>query len=108
MDSVASPQDKLVKPKEPQPVTGPMVASWILAGAALLAVVLLHLVSALVAALLGYELVSLLAALIERHLIHRWSRWLAVATLAILTIVVLILAGFGVTAFLRSEASSPE
>jgi predicted PurR-regulated permease PerM len=108
MDSVASPKDKVVKPTEPEPVTGPIVASWILAGVALLGVVLLHLVSALVAGLLVYELVSLLAPLIERHLMHRWSRWLAVATLAILTIIVLILAGFGVAAFLKSEASSPQ
>src|SRR5207237_8136860 len=107
MDSVVSPQDKVVRPSEPAPITGPIIASWILAGVALLAVVLLHLVSALVAGLLVYELVSLLAPLIERHLIHRWSRWLAVTTLAILTIVVLILAGFGVAAFPRSEASSP-
>jgi predicted PurR-regulated permease PerM len=108
MDSVASPQDKVIKPSGPEPVTGPVIASWILMGIGLLAVVLLHLVSALVAGLLVYELVSLLAPFIERHLIHRWSRWLAVASLAILTIVVLILAGFGVAAFLKSEASSPE
>jgi predicted PurR-regulated permease PerM len=108
MDSVAPPQNKVAKPTEPEAVTASIVASWVLAGVALLTVVLLHLVSALVAGLLVYELVSLLAPLIERHLIHRWSRWLAVATLAILTIVVLILAGFGVAAFLRSEASSPE
>jgi predicted PurR-regulated permease PerM len=108
MDRVVSPQDKIVKSSGPEPVTGPVIASYILAAVALLAIVLLHLVSALVAGLLVHELVSLLAPLIERHLIHRWSRWLAVATLAILTIVVLILAGFGVAAFLRSEASSPE
>jgi len=108
MDSVASPQDKVVRPSEPEPVTGPVVASWILMGIGLFAVVLLHLVSALVAGLLVYELVSLLAPFIERHLIHRWSRWLAVASLAILTIVVLILAWFGVAAFLKSEAGSPQ
>src|SRR5258707_11649174 len=108
MDSVVSPQDKVIKPSGPEPVTGPVVASWILMGIGLLAVVLLHLVSALVAGLLVYELVTLLAPLIERHLMHRWSRWLAVASLAILTIVVLILAGFGVAAFLKSEANSPE
>jgi predicted PurR-regulated permease PerM len=108
MDSVVSPQEKVAKPTEREPVTATVVASWILAGIALLTIVLLHLVSALVAGLLVYELVSLLAPLIERHLIHRWSRWLAVATLAILTILVLILAGFGVAVFLRGEASSPE
>lgn len=108
MDSVVSPQDKIVKPPTLEPVSGPLIASWILSGVALLAILFLHLVSALVAGLLVYELVSLLAPLIERHLIHRWSRLLAVSTLAILTIVVLVLAGFGVAAFLRSEANSPE
>jgi predicted PurR-regulated permease PerM len=108
MDSVASPQDKVIKPSRPEPVTGPVIASWILMGIGLLAVVLLHLVSALVAGLLVYELVSLLAPFIERHLIHRWSRWLAVASLAILTIVVLILAWFGVAAFLKSDTGSPQ
>ena len=107
MDSVASPEDKVVRSSEPELITGSILASWILMGVALLAVVLLHLVSALVGGLLVYELVSLIAPLIERHLMHRWSRWLAVASLAILTILVLILAGFGLAAFLRSEASSP-
>ena len=107
MDSVASPEGEVVRSSEPEPITGSTIASWILMGIALLAVVLLHLVSALAGGLLVYELVSLIAPPIERHLIHRRSRWLAVASLAILTILVLILAGFGVTAFLKSEASSP-
>jgi predicted PurR-regulated permease PerM len=108
MDSVARPPDKVADAFVPEPVTAPLIASWILAGIALLVISFLHLVSALVAGLLVYELVGLIAPAIERHLIHRWSRWLAVASLAILTIAILILAGFGVAAFLRSEASSPE
>jgi predicted PurR-regulated permease PerM len=108
MDSAVSAPGKIAKPSQSGPVTRALIASWILAGVGLLAIVLLHLVSALVAGLLVYELVSLIAPLIERHLLHRWSRWLAVATLAILTIVVLILAGFGVAAFLQSDASSPQ
>src|SRR3979411_602812 len=107
MDSVVSPADEVVRSSEPEPITASVMASWILMGVALLAVVLLHLVSALVGGLLVYELVNLSAPLIERHLIHRWSRWMAVATLAMLTILVLILAGFGLAAFLKSEASSP-
>jgi predicted PurR-regulated permease PerM len=108
MDSVAPPPDKAIESFASEPVTAPLVASWILAGVALLVIPFLHLVSALVAGLLVFELVGLIAPLIERHLVHRWSRWLAVATLAILTIAVLILAGFGVAAFLRSDASSPQ
>jgi predicted PurR-regulated permease PerM len=91
-----------------EPLTGPLIASWILAGIALILIPLLHLVSALVAGLLVYELVSLLAPILERHLTNRWSRWLAVGTLALLIIIALIVAGFGIAAFVRSEASSPD
>ena len=90
-----------------EPVTKPIIAAWILTGMALIGIPLLHLVSALVAGLLVYELVSLLAPIIERHLINRWSRWFAVAALTTVTIAALIVAGFGIAAFLKSEASSP-
>jgi predicted PurR-regulated permease PerM len=90
-----------------EPVTKTVVAAWILAGIALIGIPLLHLVSALVAGLLVYELVSLLAPIIERHLINRWSRWFAVGALATVTIIALVVAGFGIAAFLKSEASSP-
>src|SRR6202008_1131190 len=92
----------------PEPVTLPLIASWILAGIALLLIPFFHLVSALVAGLLVYELVSLLAPIIERHLIDRWSRLLAVVALAILTITALILAGFAITAFVKSEIKTPQ
>src|ERR1700737_3906242 len=107
MASVASPQDEVVRSSEPEPITGSIVASWILMGVALLAVVLLHLVSALFGGLLVYELVSLSAPPIVRHLIHRRSRWLAVASLAILTILVLILAVLGLAASLHRGAVGP-
>ncbi|MBV9272397.1 MAG: hypothetical protein JO333_00755, partial [Verrucomicrobia bacterium] len=48
-----------------EPVTKPIIAAWILTGMALIGIPLLHLVSALVAGLLVYELVSLLAPIIE-------------------------------------------
>jgi predicted PurR-regulated permease PerM len=92
----------------PEPVTPPLIASWILTGIGLLLIPVLHLISALVAGLLVYELVALLTPIIERHLIKRWSRWLAVAALAILTIAALILAGFATTAFVKSEVNTPE
>ena len=92
----------------PEPVTPSLIASWILAGIALLLIPFLHLISAFVAGLLVYELVSLLAPIIERHLINRWSRWLAVAALAILIITALIVAGVAITAFVKSEANTPE
>jgi predicted PurR-regulated permease PerM len=91
-----------------EPVTPSLIAAWILVGGGLLLIPLLHLISALVAGLLVYELVALLAPIIERHLINRWSRWLAVAALAILTITVLLVAGFAITALVKSEAKTPE
>src|ERR1700760_2682285 len=91
-----------------EPVTPSLIAAWILVGIGLLLIPLLHLISALVAGLLVYELVALLAPIIERHLINRWSRWLAVAALAIVTITALIVAGFAITALVKSEVESPE
>jgi len=91
-----------------EPVTAPVIASWILAALALLAIVVLHLVSALLGAFLVYELIGLIAPLIERHLINRWSRGFAAVSLAILTIAVVTGAIAGTVAFLRSDAGSPQ
>jgi predicted PurR-regulated permease PerM len=107
MDRIAS-TPKIDKSTIPEPVTLPLIASWILAGIALLLIPFLHLISALIAGLLVYELVSLLAPVIERHLINRWSRLLAVVALAILIITALILGGFAVTAFVKSEIKTPQ
>jgi len=63
MDRVAS-TPKIDKSTIPEPVTLPLIASWILAGIALLLIPFFHLISALIAGLLVYELVSLLAPII--------------------------------------------
>jgi len=107
MDRVASTSE-IDNSTIPEPVTLPLIASWILAGVALLLIPFFHLISALIAGLLVYELVSLLAPIIERHLINRWSRLLAVVALAILTITALILAGLAITAFVKSEIKTPQ
>jgi predicted PurR-regulated permease PerM len=91
-----------------EPITRSLIAAWTLTGIALILIPVLHLVSALVAGLLVYELVSLLAPIIERHLMNRWSRWLAVGSLALLIIIALVGAGFAIAAFIQSEASSPD
>ena len=85
--------DKSTTPRTAEPITRSLVAAWTLTGIALILIPVLHLVSALVAGLLVYELVSLLAPIIERHLMNRWSRWLAVGTLALLIIIALVGAG---------------
>jgi predicted PurR-regulated permease PerM len=98
----------LDEPATREPVTPPLIAAWVLTGFSLLLIPMLHLISALIAGLLVYELVSVLAPIIERHLINRWSRWLAVAALAILIITALIVAGLAITAFVKSEVNTPE
>jgi predicted PurR-regulated permease PerM len=100
--------DKSTTSTASEPITRSLIAAWILTGIALILIPVLHLVSALVAGLLVYELVSLLAPIIERHLMNRWSRWLAVGTLALLIIIALVGAGFAIAAFIQSEASSPD
>ena len=91
-----------------EPITGSLIASWVLAGLALVAIVVFHLVSALLGAFLVYELVGLIAPVIERHLINRWSRGFAAVSLAILIIALLTGAVAGTIAFLKSDAGSPQ
>jgi predicted PurR-regulated permease PerM len=91
-----------------EPITDSVIASWVLTGLALLAIVVFHLVSALLGAFLVYELIGLIAPVIERHLINRWSRGFAAVSLAILIIAVVTGAIFGTIAFLKSDAGSPQ
>jgi predicted PurR-regulated permease PerM len=91
-----------------EPITASLITSWVLAGVALLAIVVLHLVSALLGAFLVYELIGLIAPIIERHLINRWSRGFAAVSLAILIIALLTGAIAGTVAFLKSDAGSPQ
>jgi predicted PurR-regulated permease PerM len=82
------------------------VASWILTGIALFLVLKLHLLSALLAGLLIYELVRLLAPLVEKRLSSKGARLVALATLAVLTIALLILFTFGIFAFFKSDTGN--
>ena len=82
------------------------IASWCLAAAALLLVLWLHLLPALLAGLLVYELVHVLAPLLQRHLFDRRSRLVAVVVLSVLVVALLTAAIFGMVAFFRSDAGS--
>src|SRR5882724_4119900 len=83
------------------------VAAWLLAGVALLLVLLLHLLPALLAGLLVYELVHILAPRLRIVRVGRGQRKLAaVATLAFGVILVLGLAVIVIVAFVRSETGS--
>jgi predicted PurR-regulated permease PerM len=76
--------------------------SWVLTGIALLAVLQLHLVPALLAGLLAFQLVhSLSGALHIPYLTSRNAKILLVALLAMIVVALLVLAGIGIVIFLR-------
>jgi predicted PurR-regulated permease PerM len=60
----------------------------------------------LMAGLLTHELVRLLAPLVEKRLTSKGARLVALATLAILTIALLILLAFGIFAFFKSDTGN--
>ena len=82
------------------------MTSWILIAVAMFLVLSLHLLSALLAGLLVYELVHVLARPIEKRLVSKAARLIALATLAMLTIVVIVLLIFGLLAFFRSDTGN--
>jgi len=78
------------------------IASWMLTGLALLAVLQLHLLPALLAGLLVFQLVhSLSGALRIPYLTSRNAKILFVALLAVIVVALLVLAGIGIVIFLR-------
>jgi len=78
------------------------IASWVLTGIALLAVLQLHLLPALLAGLLVFQLVhSLSGALRIPYLTNRNAKILFVALLAVIVVALLVLAGIGIVIFLR-------
>ncbi|HEX2825029.1 MAG TPA: AI-2E family transporter [Burkholderiales bacterium] len=81
------------------------IAAYLLMAAALVMVLRLHLLTALLAGLLVFELVHILAPFIERRIYRRGHRMLAVAFLATIVTGVIIAAIIGIVAFARSEGS---
>lgn len=82
------------------------LVAWVVTGLALLLVLNIHLLPALLAGLLIYELVHLTAPLLARRLNSRRAKQAAVALLAMAMIAVVMLAGMGVVAVLRSDVGS--
>ncbi|HSN38549.1 MAG TPA: AI-2E family transporter [Burkholderiales bacterium] len=82
------------------------IAAWILAGIALLLVLRLHLLSALLSGLLVYELVHVLAPLLQRRLSSERAKPIAVALLSSLVVGVAALAIIGAAAFFHSESGN--
>src|SRR3954465_12288715 len=81
-------------------------SSWLLAAIGLIGVLELHLVPALFAGLLVYELIHIMAPLLARRLFREGSRLAAVGVLSIIVVATLTLLVFGAVAFFRSDAGS--
>ena len=88
------------------PSTSAATTSWILIALGMFLVLSLHLLSALFAGLLVYELVHLLARPIEKRLMGKGARLVALTALAILIVGIIVLAIFGLLAFFRSDTGS--
>jgi len=82
-------------------------ASYILAGVALVSVLLLHLLSALLAGLLVYSLVSSMVPGLQRHLPGTRAHWFVVALLATAVVGIVTLVIVAAIAFLNSEHGNP-
>jgi predicted PurR-regulated permease PerM len=82
------------------------IAAWLLAGLALVLILEIHLLPALLAGLLVFELVHLTAPLLQRRLTNQRAKLVAVALLAMTMIGVVVLAGMGIVAIFRSDAGS--
>ena len=82
------------------------IASWILIGLAMVLVLIFHLLPALLAGLLVFELIHILTPYIERKLPGTRAKIIAVALLTIIIVSLLSLAGAGLVAFFRSESGS--
>lgn len=82
------------------------IAAWILIGLSMMLVLVFHLLPALLAGLLVYELILMLTPHIARRLPGARAKLIAIALLAIIIVGLLSLAGAGLVAFFRSEAGS--
>ena len=87
--------------------SGYTYAAWILSGVSLVLVMLLQLLPAMLAGMLVYELVHVLArSLVIRRFTSTRARMVAVVLLSVVIITVITLVVLGIVAFLRSDAGS--
>lgn len=83
------------------------IAAWVLTGIALCLVLALHLLPALLAGLLVYELVHILAPRLRIwRMNHEWSKVAAITVLTAIVIVLITLIIVGIIALLRTDVGS--
>lgn len=87
-------------------VTGYDIAAWLLAGIALILIIKLRLLPALLAGLLVYELVHVVAPMLQRRLSNERAKLLTVALLSSLIVGVVSAVILAAVAFFRSDAGS--
>src|SRR5487761_2332582 len=92
--------------REPSPAI--RYASYLLAAAALLEIIGVHLLSALLSGLLVYELVQAMTPLLGRRISGERARMVVVAVLGAIVVGLLILLILGAISFFRSEIGNPE
>ncbi|MFN0314297.1 MAG: hypothetical protein ACKVQA_04575, partial [Burkholderiales bacterium] len=84
-------------------------AAWVITGTLLVTALVFHLLPALLAGLLVYELVHMLAPRLRLwRLSHDTSKIIAVAVLSTIVVLILTLLIVGMMTMLRREAGSPE
>jgi predicted PurR-regulated permease PerM len=88
------------------PVDRVLTAAWLLSGGALLLLLKVHLLPALLAGLLVYELVHLTTPLLAGRLASRRAKLVAVVLLAVTITGAVVLAGVAIVALFRSDAGS--
>jgi predicted PurR-regulated permease PerM len=92
--------------KKPAPPTTYEYAAWTLAVLGIFFVLQFHLLPALIAGLLVYELARTLFPLFAAHLSTGRAKAVAVALVVLLVVGIVTAAGFGLVAFMRSEGGS--
>lgn len=81
-------------------------AAWTLAVLGVLFVLQFHLLPALIAGLLVYELVHAIAPLFARHLSNRRAKGVAIILVSLIVVGTVSAASFGIIAFMKSEGGS--
>ncbi len=99
-------KNQIVSPTAIHLTTKHDIAAWILIGVAMLITLKFHLLPALLAGLLVYELILMLTPRIARRLPGARAKLIAIAILATVIVGLLSLSGAGLVAFFRSESGS--
>ena len=82
------------------------VAAWVLTGAALVLILQLRVLPALLAGMLVYELVHVIAPTMNKHLSDRRAKLIAVGLLSTVVVILVTVAIMGVIFFFKSDAGS--